>query len=290
MDRAVLADLERGEVEPERGQLPAQLRDLAPGDPGQPVLDERVLDLGQLGVELGGVLVVPGPRAGVVGQRDPGPAQPLGDEAEALAVRLVGESPAELAIGLGQRLRVAREAVRQRPRDAPRRRRRGHGLHEPQRHRLVAVQDVVGLDAQRPLGHLRGHGRVPVAVAADPRAEAHERRDAWRPRPGSRPLAARRVERRIGRAIQPGHEREERGIEHGHRRAHLVERLRRDGAQVGGAPQERDLLAQAPPDLAILRRRQARVVQPLEQDRAAPQGDERRPPAGLGRMGGEHRA
>ena len=52
MDRAVLADLERGEVEAERRELPAEVRDLAPGDRLEAVGDERVLDLGQLGVEL----------------------------------------------------------------------------------------------------------------------------------------------------------------------------------------------------------------------------------------------
>ena len=55
MDRAVLADLERGEVEPEGRELPAQLGDLAPGDARQPVVDERGLDLGQLRVEGRGV-------------------------------------------------------------------------------------------------------------------------------------------------------------------------------------------------------------------------------------------
>ena len=52
MDRRVLPDLERGEVEPERPELPAQLRDLAPGDAAQALGDERVGDLGELRVEL----------------------------------------------------------------------------------------------------------------------------------------------------------------------------------------------------------------------------------------------
>ena len=60
MDVAVLADLERGEVEPERGQLPAQVRDLAPCDPTETVVDERGLDLGELHVEGGGIRVVAG--------------------------------------------------------------------------------------------------------------------------------------------------------------------------------------------------------------------------------------
>ncbi len=58
-------------------------------------------------------VVVAGPRAGVVGQGDAGATQSLGDEPEALAVRLVGESAAQLAVGLGQVLGVAAEPRRQ---------------------------------------------------------------------------------------------------------------------------------------------------------------------------------
>ena len=54
MNGAVLADLERGEVEPERRELPAEVLDLAPRDPPESVRDQRVLDLGQLRVELVG--------------------------------------------------------------------------------------------------------------------------------------------------------------------------------------------------------------------------------------------
>ncbi len=55
MHVAVLADLERGQVEPERRELPAQLGHLAPGDPAEAVVDERGLELGQLLVEGRGV-------------------------------------------------------------------------------------------------------------------------------------------------------------------------------------------------------------------------------------------
>ena len=105
-------------MEPERRQLPAQLGDLAPGDARQAVVDERGLDLGQLRVEVRGGLVVARAGSRVVGQRHARPAQPLGDAAEAPAVRLVREAAAELAVGLGQGLGVARQAVRERPGDA----------------------------------------------------------------------------------------------------------------------------------------------------------------------------
>ena len=61
-------------------------------------------------------------------------------------------------------------------------------------------------------------------------------------------------------------------------------------AQVGGPPQERDLLAQPAADVTILGRGQARVVEPLEQRRAATKRDERGPAPRLGRMGGEDQA
>ena len=115
VDRRVLADLERGEVEPERPDLPAELGHLAERDPRQAVGDERVGDLGQLGLELVGALVAPGPRRGLADQRGPRPTQSLGDEPEPLAIRLVREAAAELSVGLGEVLRVAREAGRQLP-------------------------------------------------------------------------------------------------------------------------------------------------------------------------------
>ena len=149
---------------------------------------------------------------------------------------------------------------------------------------------MIGLDAHRPLGRVGGDERVAVAVAADPRTPTDEGRHARRAGPGPRlRVDPARVERRVGRAVQPRHDREQRRVEHGHRRPHLVERLGRDGAQVGGPPQERDLLAQAPPDLAILRRRQTRVVEALEEGGAPSQRDEGGPPSGLGRMGGQDR-
>ncbi len=152
------------------------------------------------------------------------------------------------------------------------------------------------MDAQRPRGDLRGDARVAVAVAADPRARSQERPDPRRARPrpaavGGRPArpTGRRVERRVERAVQPRDDAEQRRVEERHRGPHLVERRRAHDAQVGGPPQQRDLLAQSAPDVAILRGRQARVVEPREQHRAPAEREERRPPARLGRMGREDR-
>ena len=293
----VLADLERCEMEPERAELPAQVGDLSERDPLEAVGDQRVLHLGQLGVELGRVRVPAADRRGLPGERGAGSTQPLGDEPEALPVGLVREAPAQQAVGLGERLRVARESQRQRRRDAIPRCRRRQRLHEPRGDRLVAVEHVLGLDPEGPLGHVRGHLWVAVPVAADPAPPVEVRPDARRPRPGQAGIGrgpetaprggGRRVEGAVERPVQAGHDREERGVEDRHRRAHLVERGGRHGTEVGGAPQERDLLAQSAADLAILRGREARVVQALQQPGAAAQGDQGRPPAGLGRVRGE---
>ena len=270
-------------METERRDLPAQVGDLAPRDALEPTGDQRVLDLGKLAVELVGRLVVPGARARPAGEHRSRAPEPLGDEPEALSIRLVGEAPPELSVGLRQVLGVAREAGGKRPRHPVVRGRRRHGLHQPERDRLVAVEDVVGVDAQRPLGHLRGDRRVAVPVTADPRPEADEGRDARRPR------ARVRIEGGIDRPVQAGHQREQRRVEHGHRRADLVERFGRHRAEVRGAPQQRDLLAQAAADLVVLRGGQPRVVEPFEEHGAAAQGDERRAAARLGRVRREDR-
>ena len=169
-------------------------------------------------------------------------------------------------------------------------------LHQPGRDRLVPAQDVVGLDAQRALGDLRGHARVAVTIPADPAADPQERPDPRRPRPGpagvgggTRRATGRRIERRIERPVEPRDDREQRGVEERHRGPHLVERGRADDAQVRGPPQQRDLLAQPATDLAVLGRGQPRVVRSSQQDGAAPERDQRRPAAGLGRVRGQDR-
>jgi hypothetical protein len=65
VDRGVLADFERGEVEAEGCQLPAKVLDLAPRDPVEAVAGERGLQLGELVVELVGCVIAPGQRSGL---------------------------------------------------------------------------------------------------------------------------------------------------------------------------------------------------------------------------------
>jgi len=106
VDAAVLADLERRAVEPERLHLPAQVLERAPGDATQPVGRQRGLELLDLGGQGGRRLVSPGLGAGSRGQVAPRSPQSLGHERQPATVRLLSEAAPELPVQLGQRLRV----------------------------------------------------------------------------------------------------------------------------------------------------------------------------------------
>ncbi len=296
MDSGVLADLELGEVEPERPDLPAELGHLSPRHAIEAVGHQRLADLDELGVQVGDRRVSAAQGCRLADERSARAAQPLGDEPEALPVWLVGEPAAKQAVRLGEVLGVAGETRGERPRDPVASGHGRDGLHQPCRHRLVAVENMVGVDAERSQGDVGGHLGVAVPVAADPASRPQERADARRARPGPAAVgggpagtAGRAVQGAVQRAIQPGHHREQRRVEEGHRGPDLVERRRRHDAQVGGAPEEGDLLAQSTTDLAILRRGQPRIVQPLEEVGAASQRQKGRPPAGFGRMRRQHR-
>jgi hypothetical protein len=150
------------------------------------------------------------------------------------------------------------------------------------------MEYVIGLDPERVLAGLPGDRGVAVAVAADPAPEAQERRHPRWPLPRSWAGTV-GVECGVRGAVEARHHREQRRVEHRHRGPDLVERFGRDRAKHGGAPQQRDLLAQPSADLPVLGRSEARVVQALEQLRAAPKGDQRRSSTRLGRVGRQDR-
>jgi hypothetical protein len=168
----------------------------------------------------------------------------------------------------------------------------------------VTAQHVLGLDAHGIARDLGGDVRIAVAVAADPRAPVEEGPDARWTSAGSAGVACRRVgafgarrtpspvdgavEGRIERAIHARRDRVQRLVEERHRRAHLVERRGRVATQAGGVPQPGDLLAEPATDVDIVCGREPRIIQPVEEPVAAPERDEQRPPAGLGRMRREH--
>ena len=309
VDLTVLADLERGKVEAEGVDLPAQVLDLPPGDTLESVPDERVGELGQLLREGGGRGVATGQRRDGAGQAGPRSPQALGDSAQTDAIRLVGKAAVERPHRAGQLLGITGEARRERTGDAAVGNLGGDRLHESGGDGLVAVEQVVGLDAQRVDRRLGRHRRVAVAVAADPAAPAQRRGRAGRAGAGAsrvagRPVVARHptalptggiagrcadVQRTVERAQQAGREGEQRLVEDGHRRAHLVQGRWSRRAEVGGPPEEGDLLAQPTPDLGVLDPRQARVVQPGGEIRDAALCREQGPSASLRRVRGEHR-
>ena len=98
---------------------------------------------------------------------------------------------------------------------------------------------MVGLDRHRPLGERRGHERVAVPVAADPAAQPDERGHLRRPR--ARRLAGELV---VELAVRGRQDLEQRVVEDRHRRTDLVERAGLGGADLGGTPEQVDLLEQ----------------------------------------------
>jgi hypothetical protein len=280
-------------VEAERRQLPAQLLDIPVRDALQAIGDEGPVDLLELGLELARQGIA-ARRRRVAGQPLPGPPEAFGHEPEAASIRLAREAARELPLEIGEAFGIAGQALRDRRAGHQRRRDRDR-LHEPHRHGLVAPQDMVGLDPQRREGRRRGDGRVAVAIAADPGAELQERPGSgW---PGAGPTAVgggprggdKRVQGGVEGPVQPRDHPEQGRVEEGHRAADLVERARADDPGVGRAPQDRHLLAQPATDLAVLARRQARVVEPLQQIRGPAQGDKDGAAPGLGRVGREDR-
>jgi hypothetical protein len=293
-------------MEAECRKLTPEVRDLAPRDAVQTVRAERLLDLGELRVELVGRGVTAGQRRRVAGQVGARPAKALGDEAEALAIRLVREAPAERAVEVGQQLGVVREPGRETSAQCVGRHGRRDRLREAGRDRLVAMEDVIRVDPEGPLRHLRGDGRVPIPIAADPRLPGEERSDVRSPGPGppgvgrlrSVPSApggrgaashAQPIERRVRLAVEAGDHGEDRLVKEGQGRPDLIQW--RDGRrpQVGGPPQQRDLLTEPAPDVPILGRPDVTVGEPGEEPVDAAEGDEDRPATSFGRVGGEDR-
>ena len=269
------------------------------GNAAEPVRLEGVPELGELqedGLRVG-IATGLGPRE--PRQVGPRPVQALRHGTEAAPVRLPREALLEVAHRPRQIVRVNEEPPRDRRWRLAVTRACRRVDHQPGGDGLVAMEHVVGLDAESLERRLGGDVRVAVAVPADPRAPAQERRDPWRA--GARPALVGRsrprwrlarplpVQRRVEHAVQAGRGREERRVEEHHRRAHLVEGRRALLAEVGRPPQDRDLLAQAAPDLGIPGGRETGVVELVEKRVDAPKREKHGPPTRLGRMRRENR-
>ena len=107
--------------------------------------------------------------------------------------------------------------------------------------------------------------------------------------PPIRTATAGRIERRVGLAIEARDDGEDRLVEEGKGRPHLVERRNHRRPQVRGAPQQRDLLAKPAASVTILGGRDVAIREPAEQAIDPAKGDQDGPTPGLGRVGGQDR-
>ena len=112
---------------------------------------------------------------------------------------------------------------------------------------LEAQQHVLARDRGRLAGDGCRDERVAVAVAADPRADPHERAHDGRAAARRRPL-----QRVVDAAVDVRDGGVERLVEDGHHRADLVGRGRLLGPQRRGAPQRVDLFEHAPLGAALI--------------------------------------
>ena len=197
---------------------------------------------------------------------------------------LTGRMPADVAGGIAGRAGGAGEACQQRLRRRSRLLRDCQRASNPAGSRLQTQKHMAGLDLKRGLCDLVGDVRVAVAIATHPTAPMQERQDlrlVWFIRPLEGPLEL---------AIQHRHEREERLIEDRHQASNLVHHCGPLPPQLGGSPENADLLAKAALGVCSLGRRQPRIVELVHHLCDPAQGVDHRPPAGFSRMGCEDRA
>ena len=264
-------------MEAEGLHLPDEVLQLPVGEPEGARFDQRALDRQQVVQQL---------NRGVVGEQTllaAGGADPVGHVEQVFAVLLLGSARLDLGETLGVGLprrgearaqvlaRGGRDRVgRQRPADPG-----GRGL-EPE-------QDVLRLDPHRLGGDLGGDGRVAVAVASHPAAEAkvggRQRRPAAR---------VARAQGGVELAVELRHDPEERVVEDRHDRADLVQSLDLGAAQLRRAPERVDLLQEPAAGVPLLAAGRPRIVQPIELDADPGDGGYHRPAPGLGRVGGQH--
>ena len=274
---AVLADLQLGEVEPEGLGLPDEVLELAVGLPVRPGGGQGLLDGAQVGEERLGV------RVGQVGVALAGGAQPGGGVQQEPAVRLVGRAVGDLrqqrrlsGAGRGERieqgLRGGGEVAVG-----------GEGAGDPVAGGLQAAQHVLGLDAHRLAGHLVGDVGVAVAVAADPGPVADERHG-----PGRADAGALGVQGPVQGTVDVRDDGEDGLVEGRQGGAHLVERVEPGVAQLGGAPEQVDLLQQAAVRLGGLGAALVGAVPGVELGADPQDGGGDGAAAGLGGVGGEH--
>ena len=149
---------------------------------------------------------------------------------------------------------------------------------------LEAEEHVLARDR----GGLAGDGcrdeRVAVAVAADPRPDAHERAHH-----GRAPACRGSLQRVVHAAVDVRDRGVQSLVEHGHHGADLVGGRGLLGSQRSGAPERVDLLEHPTLGAALVGAVAQRRVVLLEERREAPDARRDRAPPGLGGVRGEHR-
>ena len=276
--RAVLADLQLGEVEAERLRLPDEVLHLAVGLPARSRGYQRPLDQAHIGHEC------VRPRVGEVGVAVTGRLEARRDVEQVGPVGLLRGTGRDV----GEQLRVCRGGGIERA--AQSRRRWRHGFVQGQRppdpggHPLQRAQHVIGLDGGGFPGDPGRHERVAVPVGAHPAAEPQERGH-----PGRDAAAVRARDRVVHRPVERRNDPKQGLVERGHHRPDLIDRVHGVDPQLCGAPQHVDLLTQLAKRLLVVGGGGTRVVEGVHQHRDTAHGLDHRPAARLGGMGGEHR-
>ena len=267
----VLPHFELREVETVGLDLPDQLLQVTVGLPGSPRCDERVLHGAQVGEELARLAVrevgIPQPRCVDLAREHQQDAavrlvrRPLRDLGSCLFVCSLQPLPqGHQCVGRWRGLGI-----------------QGEGSPDALRRALEPQQDVLGGDASGLAGHGCRHERVSVAVAADPRAHAHEGGDER-----CATTRVRALQHVIEAPIHGGDHGVERLVEDRHDRAHFVDRRRLLRSQRGCAPQGVDLFDHPPFQARRVVAVAQAVVVLLQQPREATDAGRNRPATRLG--------
>ena len=273
----VLAHVEAHEVEADRRHLLAPARQLALGEPAAAVRAQARVDEREVAGELVRARIAAA-RPGrverlVLGQRQ---LEAPRDRVELLAIDLAGLAAFHALGEARHHGEVALDAVRQLLRHRHQLGRGGEPVHEARHLPPVRAQRGGAVQAQRLARHPGGHGRVAVAVAADPGAEPH------RPRGHGR-----RAPEGLGEGLRDArvhgrHRLQQHRLEGVDRLQHLVDRGRAPPAQRPRLPQRGDLARQQ------LVRARSVAVQQLERVAHPVQDLVHGPARRLGGMRGEH--
>ena len=275
----VLPHLHRGQMEPERLHLPPQVLQLAPRQPRSATgrrasaAASRCPSRNSDGAGVGPADAQPGRR------------EPMGRQAQLPSVGCVGQRPSEFGGDLGK--------LAARPRSSARRSARLGGTSRSDTDSVRAIRRAAASIPRSAWSvWIAIAARVTSAVTAGlpsrspPTQVPHRRNGAneggLRPTPFG-------VEGAVHLAIDRRQGHEDRLVEQGERRAHLIERLGTVPADRLGAPQPGDLLAQPAMDLLLVGGSRGQVLELFEQGADPPQVLDHGATLRLGGVGGQHR-